>query len=157
MCIRDRNHAVHYYSHYYHRNILSIAVYEYIFFRSFPSSCLLSLGVGVHFNPLNRSLISNSGQIDHFRIHMPCYSTKFIYFITCVGFNKFYVGETCTSLRARIRVHKHHIHVPEYQKIKLSEHIDVCGHRQLQVFPFHKLISDNVIERTEKNIFHSTF
>ena len=39
------------------------------------------------------------------------------------------------------------IHVPEYRKIKLSEHIDVCGHGQ---FPFYKLLSDNVIEWREK-------
>ena len=38
----------------------------------------------------------------------------------------------------------------EYRKIKLSEHIDVCGHGQFQVFPFYKLLSDNVIERREK-------
>ena len=33
----------------------------------------------------------------------------------------------------------------------LSEHNDVCGHGQFQVFPFYKLLSDNVIERREKD------
>ena len=32
----------------------------------------------------------------------------------------------------------------------LGEHIDVCGHGQFQVFPFYTLLSDNVIERREK-------
>ena len=75
--------------------------------------------------------------------NMSCNSKNFIYVITCAGFNKFYIRETGTSLRARIPVHKQHINVPEYRKIKLSEHIDVCGHGQ---FPFYKLLSDNAIE-----------
>ena len=78
--------------------------------------------------------------------------------INCAGCNKFYIGETGTRLRARIRVHKQHFHVPEYRKIKLSEHIDVCGHGQFQVFPFYKLLSDNVVERREKeNYFIQLF
>ena len=55
-------------------------------------------------------------------------ATNFIIFYYFFYFILFY-----TSLRARIRVHKQQIYVPEYRKIKLS---DVCGHRQCEVFPF---------------------
>jgi hypothetical protein len=77
-------------------------------------------------------------------------SKNIIYVITCWGCNQFYIGETGTTLRARIRVHKQQIQVPEYRKIKLSEHLDTCGHGQFKVFPFYKLYTNGVIERREK-------
>ena len=49
--------------------------------------------------------------------NMSCNFKNLIYVITCVGCNNFYIGETGTSLKARIRVHKQLIHVPEYQKL----------------------------------------
>ena len=103
-------------------------------------------------------LFNFRGKEFHVNSNMPCNSRNLIYVITRAGCNKFYIGETGTSLRARIRVHKQHIHVPEYRKIKLSEHINVRGHGQFQVFPFYKLLSDNVLQRREKEkIFYSTF
>lgn len=81
---------------------------------------------------------------------MTCESKNLIYVITCGGCNQFYIGETGTTLRARIRMHKQHIQVPEYRKIKLSEHIDRCGQGQFKVFPFYKLFQENITERREK-------
>ena len=71
-----------------------------------------------------------------------------------------WIGETGT-LRARIRVHKQHVKVPEYRKIKLSGHLDVCGNGRFDVFPFYKLFRDNLAERREKekyfiNLFRPT-
>ena len=37
---------------------------------------------------------------------MSCETKNLIYVITCHGCNEFYIGETSTTLRARIRVHK---------------------------------------------------
>lgn len=80
---------------------------------------------------------------------MSCETKNLIYVITCPGCNEFYIGETSTTLRARIRVHKQHINNPQYRQIKLSEHLDICGKRQFTVFPFYKM-SGNQIQRREK-------
>lgn len=87
-----------------------------------------------------------------FRINsdMSCQSKNLIYTIICDGCNKFYIGETGTTLRTRIRVHKQQIKDPEYRKIKLSEHIDVYGGGQFKVFPFYKLFTESATERKEK-------
>lgn len=81
---------------------------------------------------------------------MSCHSKNLIYTIICDGCNKFYIGETGTTLRTRIRVHKQQIKDPEYRKIKLSEHIDVCGGGQFKVFPFYKHFTESATERREK-------
>lgn len=47
-------------------------------------------------------------------------------------------------------MHKQQIRDPEYRKIKLSEHIDVCGRGQFKVFPFYKLFTESATERREK-------
>ena len=86
----------------------------------------------------------------HVNSDMSCESKNLIYVITCGGCNQFYIGETGTTLRSRIRVHKQHIQVPEYRKIKLSAHLDTCGRGKFQVFPFYKLYTDNVIQRREQ-------
>ena len=86
----------------------------------------------------------------HVNSDMTCDSKNLIYVISCEGCNEFYIGETGTTLRARIRVHKQHIQAPEYRKIKLSQHLDICGHGQFKVFPFYKLYTDNVIQRRDQ-------
>jgi hypothetical protein len=61
--------------------------------------------------------------------------SKNIYVITCGGCDQFYIGETGTTLRTRIRIHKHQIQVLEYQKIKVhvSKHLDTCDHGKFKV------------------------
>ena len=56
---------------------------------------------------------------------MSCETKNLIYVITCHGCNEFYIGETSTTLRARIRVHKQQMNHAEYRQIKLSEHWDI--------------------------------
>ena len=80
---------------------------------------------------------------------MSCDTRNVIYFIICLGCNELYIGETGNTLRARVRVHKQHINTPEYRQIALSEHLDVCGHKQLHI-PFHKLTGGDNICRREK-------
>ena len=65
---------------------------------------------------------------------MSCASKNVIYCITCEGCGEFYIGETGTTLRTRIRVHKQHIQHPEYRKIPLSAHLDICGNGHFSVF-----------------------
>lgn len=89
---------------------------------------------------------------------MSCQSKNSIYTIICDGCNQFYIGETGTTLRTRIRVHKQQIRDPEYRKIKLSEHIDVFGRGQFKVFPFYKLFTKSATEiRGKRKTFNSNF
>lgn len=81
---------------------------------------------------------------------MTCESKNVIYCITCAGCGQFYIGETGTTLRTRIRIHKQHIKQPEYRKINVSGHLDTCGRGQFSVFPFYQLYTDNVVQRREK-------
>lgn len=68
----------------------------------------------------------------------------------CGGCGQYYIGETGTTLRFRIRVHKQQILHPEYRKIKVSEYLDICGKGHFIVIPLYKFYSDNVVERSEK-------
>ena len=81
---------------------------------------------------------------------MSCASQNVIYCIICGGCGQFYIGETGTTLRTRIRIHKQHINQPEYRKMKLSEHLDICGNGKFSVIPLYKLYTDSVLERREK-------
>ncbi|XP_062612905.1 uncharacterized protein LOC134274656 [Saccostrea cucullata] len=82
--------------------------------------------------------------------NMSCDSKNVIYCITCEGCGQFYIGETGTTLRTRIRIHKQHIQHPEYRQVKVSEHLDQCGNGHFTVFPFYKLLTDSTVERREK-------
>ena len=82
--------------------------------------------------------------------NMSCQTRNVIYVITCSGCGELYIGETGSTLRERIRVHKQQINVPQYRKLKVSEHLDVCGKRTFTVFPFYKLHNSNTIERRDK-------
>ena len=73
-----------------------------------------------------------------------------IYGITCHGCNEFYIGETSTTLRARIRVHKQQMNHAEYRQIKLSEQVDICGKKQFSLFPFYKILIESSFIRKEK-------
>lgn len=63
---------------------------------------------------------------------------------------KYYIGETGTAPRTRIRVHNQQIQHQEYYKIKASEHLDICGKGRFTVNPLYKFYSDNKVERREK-------
>ena len=46
---------------------------------------------------------------------MTCESKDVIYVLPFAGCNEDYIGETSNTLRARVRVHKQHISLPEYR------------------------------------------
>ena len=63
----------------------------------------------------------------------------------------FYIGETENTLRARVRVLKH-INSPEYRQIHvtLSEHLDVCGHKQFHIFQFKNYQMETIFADVKK-------
>ena len=65
--------------------------------------------------------------------------------------------ETGNTLCVRVRVHKQHINTPEYRKIALSEHYDVCRHKQFHIFPEYKLTGEvNICKREKEKHFIRT-
>lgn len=84
---------------------------------------------GSVFNIGNRNFIVKS--------NMTCATKNVIYCITCEGCGQHYIGETGSTLRTRIRIHRQHIRQPEYRQIKLSEHLYICGNGQFTVFPIY--------------------
>ena len=87
------------------------------------------------------------GHIFHVNCNMSCDTSNVVYVITCPGCQNYYIGETGTSLRTRVRVHKQQILNANYRQIKLSEHLETCGRGNMSIFPFYKLFSENKIER----------
>lgn len=69
------------------------------------------------------------------KARMSCQSQNIIYVISCPGCNEFYIEETGSTVRSRVRVYKQQIDKREYRKIKLSEHLDNCGNFFF-TFPF---------------------
>lgn len=53
----------------------------------------------------------------------------------CGGCGQNYIVETGTELRTRIRFHEQQIHHPDYRKIKVNEHLDICGKGHFTVIP----------------------
>ena len=54
-------------------------------------------------------------------------------------FRNIYIGEMGlgkTRLRDRVRVHRQHKKQPEHQKLKVEEHIRICGRDSFKIFPF---------------------
>lgn len=80
---------------------------------------------------------------------MTCRTKNLIYCIMCGGCGQYYIGETGTTLRTRIRVHKQQILHPEYRKIKGCKNLDICGKGHFTVIPLYNFYSDNVVERRE--------
>ena len=58
-----------------------------------------------------------------------------------------YTGESGvgkTQLRDRVRVYRQHIRQPEYQKLKVEEHLRTCGKGTVKIFPLLQLRSSEI-------------
>jgi hypothetical protein len=58
---------------------------------------------------------------------------------------------------ASLNFHKQHIQHPEYRKIPLSAHLDICGNGHFSGIPLNKLYTENVLERREKEKYFIQF
>ena len=85
--------------------------------------------------------------------NMNCDTKNVIYVITCPVCQAFYIGETRTTLRTRVRVHKQQMCNGEYRQLKVSKHLHFCGKDNFHIFPFYKLYSSNDIERKNKESY----
>ena len=91
----------------------------------------LTEGSEFHFKDGTRFEIKNN---------FTCASGNLIYVITCKGCRENYIGQTGTTLRFRMTVHRQQIRDSSTRKITLSEHIDMCAGSSLpnfNIFPIY--------------------
>ena len=92
---------------------------------------------------------------------MTCDSSNLVYVVICPTCREEYIGETGinkTTLRDRVRVYRQHILQPQYQKLKVEEHLRSCGKGQFKIFPFLQLQKqDTNLRRTIEENFINSF
>ena len=86
--------------------------------------CCASLLLG------NSYTFKNVDKTFNLKTYFSCDSYNLLYIIICPTCGEEYTGETGigkTKLRDRVRVYRQHIRQPEYQKLKVEEHLRTCG------------------------------
>ena len=78
----------------------------------------------------NSYTFKNIDKIFNLKAYFPCDSSNLLYVIIFSTCGEEYTVETeigKTKLRDRVRVYRQHIRQPEYQKLKVEEHLRTCG------------------------------
>ena len=90
-----------------------------------------------------------------------CHSFNLIYVVICDTCKEEYIGETWegkTKVRDRVRVYRQHIRQPQYQQLKVEEHLRVCGNEEFRVFPLLQIRSqDPNLTRSYETRFQQKF
>ena len=90
-----------------------------------------------------------------------CDSSNLLYVIFCPSCGEEYIGETGigkTKLRDRVRVYRQHIKQPEYQQLKVEEHLRRCGKGAFKIFPLLQMRSnDTDLRRSYEKRFQMSF
>ena len=97
--------------------------------------CCASLLLG------NSYTFKNVDKTFNLKIYFSCESYNPLYIIICPTCGEEYTGETVigkTKLRYRVRVYRQHIRQPEYQKLKVEEHLTTCGKRTLKTLLYFR-------------------
>ena len=103
--------------------------------------CCTSLLLG------NSYTFKNVDKTFNLKAHFSCDSSNLLYIVTCPTFGEEYTGETGvgkTKLRDRVRVYQQHIRQPEYQKLKVEEHLRTCGEGTFKIFPLLQMRSSEI-------------
>ena len=91
------------------------------------------------------------------KAHFSCVSSNLLYIVICPTCGEEYTGETVvdkTKLRDCVRVYLQHIRQPEYQKLKVEEHLRTCGEGTFKIFPLLQMRSSEIDLRRsyERNV-----
>ena len=76
-----------------------------------------------------------------------CESRNLIYAVICQGSQEEYIGETGCLVKERISVYRQHIRQPQFQQIKVEEHLHFCFSGEFQMFPFLQIKQENKLLR----------
>ena len=95
------------------------------------------------------------------KMPMSCESSNLIYVLVCSGCYGEYIGETGINqqkLRDRVRVYRQHIRQPEYQQLKVEEHLRNCSNGEFKIFSFLQMRStDKDLRRQYEVRFQQKF
>ena len=72
-----------------------------------------------------------------------CEGRNHIYVAICQGCKEGYIGETGCLVKERRSVYRQHIWKPQYQQIKVEEHLYLCSSEEFQMFPFLQIKQEN--------------
>ena len=103
--------------------------------------CCTSLLLG------NSYTFKNVDQTFNLKTYFSCGSYNLLYIIICTTCGEEYANETGigkTKLRDHVRVYWQHIRQPEYQKLKLEEHLRTCGKGSFKIFPLLEMRSSEI-------------
>ena len=81
------------------------------------------------------------------KTYFSCDSYNLLYIIICPTCGEEYTDETGvgkTKFRDRVRVYRQHIRQPEYQKLKVEEHLRTCGKGTFKIFPLLRMRSSEI-------------
>ena len=95
----------------------------------------------------NKYTFKNVQKTFFLKSEMSCDSSNLIYVIICSSCGEEYIGETGmgkTKLRDRVRVYRQHIRQPQYQQLKVEEHLRTCGKGMFKLFPFLQIHNNDV-------------
>ena len=103
--------------------------------------CCASLLLG------NSYTFKNVDKTFNLKAHFSCDSSNLLYIVICPTCGEVYTGETGvgkTKLRDSVRVYRQHIRQPEYQKLKVEEHLRTCGEGTFKIFPLLQMRSSEI-------------
>ena len=103
--------------------------------------CCASLLLG------NSYTFKNVDKTFNLKAHFSCDSSNLFYIVICPTYGEEYTGETGfgkTKFRDRLRVYRQHIRQPEYQKLKVEEHLRTCGEDAFGIFPLLQMRSSEI-------------
>ena len=103
--------------------------------------CCASLLLG------NSYTFKNVDKTFNFKTYFPCDGYNLLYIIICLTCGEEYTGETGVGkikLRDRVRVYRQYIRQPEYQKLKVGEHLRTCGKGTFKIFPLLQMRSSEI-------------
>ena len=102
--------------------------------------CCASLLLG------NLYAFKNVDKIFNLKAHFSCNSSNLLYIIICPTCGEEYIGETGvgkTKLKDHVRVYQQHFRQPEYQKLKVEEHLRTCAKVPLKSFLYFRCGAPN--------------
>ena len=95
----------------------------------------------------NSYSFKNVDKIFNLKTYFSCDSYNRLYIIICPTCDEEYTGETGigkTKLRDRTRVYGQYIRQPEYQKLKIEEHLRTCGKGTFKIFSLLQMRSSEI-------------
>ena len=95
----------------------------------------------------NSYTFKNVDKTFNLKAHFSCDSSNLLYIVICPICGGEYTSETAvgkTKLRERARVYRQHIKQPEYQKLKVEEHLRMCGKGTFNIFPLVQMRSPKI-------------